>query len=155
MIKLAARRRRLDLVEEFGYPKDRLAALDITSQLAIGAGLDALRDAGLPLALRYRTTTKGTLLPDRWLLPEALRDDTGIIFASAFPGIDYFAGESRRYYLDQARREQGGRAGGAELAGRRRRRRAGRRARSPADGGTRRARGRTPTPSTGASCSAC
>jgi acyl transferase domain-containing protein/NADP-dependent 3-hydroxy acid dehydrogenase YdfG len=106
VIKLAARRRQLDLVEEFGYPKERLAALDITSQLAIGAGLDALRDAGLPLARAYRTTTKGTLLPDRWLLPEALRDDTGVIFASAFPGIDYFAGESRRYYRDRARRER-------------------------------------------------
>ena len=83
-----------------------MPALDITSQLAIGAGLDALRDAGLPLALQYRTTTKNTLLPDRWLLPEELRDETGVIFASAFPGIDYFAGETRRFYHDQARRQR-------------------------------------------------
>ncbi len=106
VIKLAARRQRLDLHQEFGYPKDRLAALDITSQLAIGAGLDALRDAGLPLALQYRTTTTGTLLPDRWLLPEELRDETGVIFASAFPGVDAFADENRRYYRDLARRER-------------------------------------------------
>ena len=106
VIKLAARRRQFDLHEEYGYPADRLLALDITSQLAIGAGLDALRDAGLPLVMQYRTTTTGTLLPDRWLLPEALRDDTGVIFASAFPGIDSFADESRRHYRDQARRER-------------------------------------------------
>ena len=35
--------------------------------------------------MRYKTTTKGTQLPDRWGLPDALRDDTGVIFASAFP----------------------------------------------------------------------
>ena len=38
--------------------------------------------------MRYRTTSIGTQLPDRWVLPDALRDDTGIIFASAFPGYD-------------------------------------------------------------------
>ena len=47
--------------------------------------------------LRYRTTTTGSRLPDRWVLPEALRDDTGIVFASAFPGVDDFAGELNRY----------------------------------------------------------
>jgi acyl transferase domain-containing protein/NAD(P)-dependent dehydrogenase (short-subunit alcohol dehydrogenase family)/acyl carrier protein len=106
VIKLAARHRKLDLHEEFGYPEDRLAALDITSQLAIGAGLDALRDAGLPLVLHYRTTSKGTQLPDRWMLPESLRDETGVIFASAFPGTNAFADENRRYYQHQARCER-------------------------------------------------
>jgi 3-oxoacyl-(acyl-carrier-protein) synthase len=56
--------------------------------------------------MRYKTTTKGTQLPDRWGLPDALRDDTGVIFASAFPGYDSFADEMARYYGDQARREQ-------------------------------------------------
>ena len=36
--------------------------------------------------MRYKTTSKGTQLPDRWGLPDALRDDTGVIFASVFPG---------------------------------------------------------------------
>ena len=34
-------------------------------------------------------------MPDRWVLPEALRDDTGVIFASVFPGFDSFADEWR------------------------------------------------------------
>ena len=51
------------------------------------SGIDALRDAGIPLVMRYKTTSKGTQLPDRWGLPDALRDDTGVIFASAFPGL--------------------------------------------------------------------
>ena len=60
-------------------------------------GIDALRDAGIPLVMRYKTTSKGTQLPDRWGLPDALRDDTGVIFASAFPGYDSFADEMSRY----------------------------------------------------------
>jgi acyl transferase domain-containing protein/NAD(P)-dependent dehydrogenase (short-subunit alcohol dehydrogenase family)/acyl carrier protein len=106
VIKLAARGKTFDLQKEFGVSADRLAALDRVTCLAIGAGIDALRDAGIPLIMRYKTTTKGTKLPDRWGLPDALRDDTGVIFASAFPGYDSFADEMARYYGDRARREQ-------------------------------------------------
>jgi acyl transferase domain-containing protein/acyl carrier protein len=106
VVKLAARANALDLIEEFGIGAERIPALDRATKLAIGAGIDALRDAGIPLTMRYKTTSKGTRLPDRWLLPEALRDDTGIIFASVFPGYDAFADEQERYYADRARREQ-------------------------------------------------
>jgi acyl transferase domain-containing protein/NADP-dependent 3-hydroxy acid dehydrogenase YdfG/acyl carrier protein len=106
VIKLAARAGALHLAEEFGVSDDRTLALGRETQLAIGAGIDALRDAGIPLVLRYRTTTTGSQLPDRWVLPESLRDDTGIVFASAFPGMDDFAGELNRYWADRARREK-------------------------------------------------
>ncbi len=106
VIKLAGRGETFDLEKEFGISADRRAALDRVTQLAIAAGLDALRDAGIPLVLRYKTTSKGTQLPDRWALPDALRDDTGVIFASAFPGLDSFADEMARYYADHSRREQ-------------------------------------------------
>src|SRR5512146_1224272 len=106
VIKLAGRGGALDLEAEFGVSADRIAALDRVTQLAIAAGLDALRDAGIPLVMRYKTTSKGTQLPDGWALPEALRDDTGVIFASAFPGYDSFADEMARYYQDRACREQ-------------------------------------------------
>ncbi|MGZ4187422.1 MAG: SDR family NAD(P)-dependent oxidoreductase, partial [Solirubrobacteraceae bacterium] len=106
VIKLAARAGALQLAEEFGVSADRVAALGRETQLAIGAGIDALRDAGLPLVLRYRTTTTGSQLPDRWVLPESLRDDTGIVFASAFPGGNDLAGELKRFWADRSRREQ-------------------------------------------------
>ena len=106
VIKLAGRGGAFDLENEFGVSADRKAALDRVTQLAIAVGLDALRDAGIPLVLRYKTTTKNTQLPDRWALPDALRDDTGVIFASAFPGLDSFADEMSRYHADHARREQ-------------------------------------------------
>ena len=106
VIKLAGRGGTFDLEHEFGIPADRLAAFDRVTQLAIAAGIDALRDAGIPLVMRYKTTSKGTQLPDRWGLPNAMRDDTGVIFGSAFPGCDSFASEISRYYQDHARREQ-------------------------------------------------
>ncbi|HEX6228083.1 MAG TPA: beta-ketoacyl synthase N-terminal-like domain-containing protein, partial [Solirubrobacterales bacterium] len=106
VIKLAARAGGFDLTEEFGVDRDRLAALGRDTQLAMAAGIEALRDAGIPLALHYKTTTRGTKLPDRWALPEELRDDTAVIFASAFPGTDELADEMNRYWVDRGRRER-------------------------------------------------
>ncbi len=106
VIKLAGRGGAFDLESEFGISADRKAALDRATQLAIAVGIDALRDAGIPLVMRYKTTSKGSQLPDRWGLPDDLRDETGVIFASAFPGCDSFAGEMSRFYADHSRREQ-------------------------------------------------
>ncbi|WIX98587.1 SDR family NAD(P)-dependent oxidoreductase [Amycolatopsis mongoliensis] len=106
VIKLAARAGALDLVEEFGIDEEREKALGECTRLAIGAGFDALRDAGIPLAQHYKTTTVGTQLADRWGLPAALRDDTGVIFASAFPGYGEFAEEIERYLADRHRHHE-------------------------------------------------
>ena len=106
VIKLAAQGGELDLAEEFGVDADRVAAFGRSTQLAIGAGIDALRDAGIPLVLHYKTTTKGTQLPHRWQLPADLRDDTAIIFASAFPGLEEFAAETEKFSADRSRRDR-------------------------------------------------
>ena len=106
VIKLAGRGGDFDLEKEFGVSAERRAALDRVTQLAIAVGLDALRDAGIPLVMRYKTTSKGTQLPERWGLPDDLRDDTGVIFGSVFPGFDSFAAEMSRYHADRARRDQ-------------------------------------------------
>ena len=106
VIKLAGRGGSFDLAAEYGVPAKLIEALDITTQLAIAAGLDALREAGIPLVQTYRPTSKGTFLPDRWLLPAALRDETGIIFASAFPGGDRMADEFASFYAWENRRQQ-------------------------------------------------
>ena len=106
VIKLAARAKEFDIVRDFGFPEDRLPALDRVTKLAIAAGIDALRDAGIPLVMRYKTTTKGTKLPDRWQLPDELRDDTGILFTSAFPGYDAYCQIITDFYKDRGRRER-------------------------------------------------
>ena len=106
VIKLAGRGGAFDLSSEYGVPAKLVEALDITTQLAMAAGLDALREANIPLVQTYRATTKGTFLPERWMLPESLRDETGVVFASAFPGGDRMADEFRRFYVWNNLREQ-------------------------------------------------
>ncbi len=106
VIKLAGRGHTFDLENEFGVSAERRAALDRVTCLAIAAGVDALRDAGIPLVMRYKITTKGTRLPERWGLPDELRDDTGVIFGSAFPGYDSLVDIMSGYYADHARREE-------------------------------------------------
>ena len=100
-IKLAGQRGEFDLIQEFGVPEERVEALDISTQLAIAAGIEALRDAGIPLVMNYKKTSRGTFLPDRWKLPESMQDETGIIFCSAFPGLDRMAEESEKFTQHQ------------------------------------------------------
>ena len=99
-IKLAGRGGVFDLAQEFGVPAERVAAFDRTTALALAAGIDALRDAGIPLVMRYKKTTVGSRLPDGWALPESMRDDTGVIFAAAFPGCDSLAEIMTGYHED-------------------------------------------------------
>ncbi|OJX38148.1 MAG: hypothetical protein BGO78_08965 [Chloroflexi bacterium 44-23] len=105
-VKLAGQSGHFDPAEDFGIPADRVESTDISTQLAIAAGIEALRDAGIPLVMNYRTTSKGTLLPNRWMLPEALQDETGIIFGSAFPGLERMSQETKRYYTFQSLQDQ-------------------------------------------------
>jgi malonyl CoA-acyl carrier protein transacylase len=86
--QLAGQRGRFDLEAEFDLPPERVAALDVTTQMALAAGLLALRDAVIPLVPHHRVTRQGGRLPAGHRLPERLADETGVIFASAFPGYD-------------------------------------------------------------------
>ncbi len=106
VIKLAGRAGSFDLSAEYGVPEKLVEALDSTTQLAMAAGLDALREAGIPLVQTWKRTTTGKHLPERWMLPEAMREETGVVFASAFPGFNRFADEAERYYTFESRRAQ-------------------------------------------------
>ncbi len=83
-------------IEEFGLENRVIEAMDITTRLAVAAGLEALTDSGIPLMRQIRTTSSGIDLPDAWALPPDLRDETGVIFASAFPGMASLVDEVTR-----------------------------------------------------------
>ncbi|MGB0651660.1 MAG: SDR family NAD(P)-dependent oxidoreductase [Thermoplasmatota archaeon] len=100
VIQLAGRRGGFD-VADYGVEGDFAATLDKTFQYAIAAGLEALRDAGIPLQRTYLQTSTGSYLPKDWKLPQPLRDETGIIFASAFPGYDNLLDEVSRHLADR------------------------------------------------------
>jgi malonyl CoA-acyl carrier protein transacylase len=104
VLKLAAQKGAFDLVSEFGIEVERAEAFDVTTALAIGAGLEALRDARIPLVRNYRRTTTGSRLPDRWLLPRCLADETGVIFSSAFPAQNALVDEIERFHADKLKR---------------------------------------------------
>ncbi len=97
-IKLSARSGQLDIEAEFGLPHTVAKALDTTFKMAIGAGVLALKDAGLPLIHQYKKTTTGSWLPEKWALPEPLASETGVIFASAFPVTESMIKEITHYF---------------------------------------------------------
>ncbi len=92
-VKLAAKAGSFDLEKEFGLPAKWVASMDRSFQLAIAAGILALKDAGIPLVLYYKPTSTGGYLPDRWGLPEDMIDNTGVIFTSAYPITNSMMGE--------------------------------------------------------------
>ena len=92
-IKLAARGGAFDAEKEFGLPAKWVRSMDRSFQLAIAAGILALKDAGIPLVLYYKPTSTGGYLPDRWGLPADMIDDTGVIFTSAFPVANSMMGD--------------------------------------------------------------
>ncbi|MDP6943817.1 MAG: acyltransferase domain-containing protein, partial [Myxococcota bacterium] len=100
LLKLAGRLGEFDLTEDFGIEERVSLGLDRASQLAFGAGLEALRDAHIPLVPRYRTTRSGKKVTTGLTLPEALRDDTGIILATCFAGLDVAIGEVMKHAED-------------------------------------------------------
>jgi malonyl CoA-acyl carrier protein transacylase len=97
-IKLSARSGSLDIEKEFGLPHTVAKALDTTFKMAIGAGVLALKDAGLPLIHYYKKTTTGSYLPEKWALPEPAASETGVVFASAFPVTESLLKEVTHFF---------------------------------------------------------
>ncbi|MDP6888948.1 MAG: beta-ketoacyl synthase N-terminal-like domain-containing protein, partial [Candidatus Thalassarchaeaceae archaeon] len=86
--QLAGRKGHFDLAEQYGIDPKIVEAMDITTSLAIAAGLEALKDAALPLVAVEQINKAGKRHIQNWHLPESERDSTGVIFASCFPGIE-------------------------------------------------------------------
>lgn len=86
--QLAGQRAHFDLAEQYGIDPAAVRAFDIATQLSFACGLEALRDAGIPLTPVEKIGKGGRRLITGWELPKAYRDTTGVIFGSTFPGLD-------------------------------------------------------------------
>jgi 3-oxoacyl-(acyl-carrier-protein) synthase len=72
-----------------GVPFGLAQTMDVAAQVAVAAGMEALKDAGL---VSGRTND-----PAEWMLPEQYRDTTGVVYASSFPAMDAAVGEVMRF----------------------------------------------------------
>ena len=85
--QLAGLKGAFDLADEFGIDPKAILAWDISTQLAVAAGLLALRDAGIPLTPVEQIGKGGLRLIRNWQVPQVQRERTGIVFSSCFPGL--------------------------------------------------------------------
>ena len=88
-IKLAAQLGEIDLTASYGVPRGLAETMDVAAQVAVAAGMEALKNAGL--------VSGATNNPDDWILPEKYRDTTGVVYASSFPAMDAAVGEVMRF----------------------------------------------------------
>ena len=63
--------------------------MDVAAQVAVAAGMEALKNAGL--------VSGKSSDPKEWMLPEEYRDTTGVVYASSFPAMDAAVGEVMRF----------------------------------------------------------
>ncbi|MDP7043393.1 MAG: SDR family NAD(P)-dependent oxidoreductase [Candidatus Thalassarchaeaceae archaeon] len=76
-----------DLTEQYGIDAKIVAAMDVSTTLSFAAGLEALKDAGLPLVPVEQVSSAGKRLVKGWNLPSTIKERTGIVFASVWPGL--------------------------------------------------------------------
>ena len=89
VIKVAAQLGTLDLTDSYGVPAGLAETMDIAAQVAVAAGLEALKSAGL--------VSGNSNDPSEWKLPEQYRDSTGVVYASSFPAMDAAVGEVMKF----------------------------------------------------------
>lgn len=97
VIQLAGKLGFFDLEKEYGIA----ARYDITIALSIAAGIEALKDAGIPLVMNYKKTASGGRIPEGLALPLEMQANTGVILTSLFPGWDTLIDEVRDYYRER------------------------------------------------------
>ncbi len=105
MVHLAGMAGQFDLQKEFGIPQEMTESMNYATQLAVAAGILALRDAGIPLVQHHRNTSNGTKLNTHWGLAKEIGEETGIIFASAFSTHETLAEEVKKATQAQSREE--------------------------------------------------
>ena len=99
VIQLAGQLGYFSLTDEYGIK----AQYDISMALAVAAGIEALKDAGIPLVMQYKEASSGNgkMIPNGFALPEEMQDDTGVIVTSLWPSNETLLNEMERYLYDR------------------------------------------------------
>ncbi|KAG6610489.1 Hydroxymethylglutaryl-CoA synthase [Phytophthora cinnamomi] len=86
-IQVSAVVEHVDLEKDYGIAATIARSMDEPTQLAVAAGLEAVRNAGLVDEASAK-----------WQLPESMRDSTGVIYATSFPTMNAAVSETSRFY---------------------------------------------------------
>ncbi|MGD8242478.1 MAG: beta-ketoacyl synthase N-terminal-like domain-containing protein, partial [Desulfobacterales bacterium] len=97
VIQLAGKLGYFNLKNEYGVDYD----YDVTISLAIAAGIEALKDAHIPLVLQHKLTSTGNRIPNGYALPEEMQATTGVIMTSLFPGFETLIEQLNKYYYNK------------------------------------------------------
>ncbi len=99
VIQLAGQLGYFSLTDEYGIK----AQYDISMALAVAAGIEALKDAGIPLVMQYKEASSGNgkMIPNGFALPQEMQDETGIIITSLWPSNETLLNEMERYLYDR------------------------------------------------------
>ena len=99
VIQLAGQLGYFSLTDEYGIKTQ----YDVTMALAVAAGIEALKDAGIPLVMQYKEASAGggKMIPDGFALPLEMQDETGVIITSLWPSNETLLDEMERYLYDR------------------------------------------------------
>ena len=93
MINLCAALGSFDLTK-YGVGASIAATMDRAVQVAVAAGLEALKDSGI-------VKGGGENLAG-WILPESMQDTTGIVYATSFPALDAAIAEVSKFFKSKS-----------------------------------------------------
>jgi acyl transferase domain-containing protein/NAD(P)H-dependent flavin oxidoreductase YrpB (nitropropane dioxygenase family)/acyl carrier protein/NAD(P)-dependent dehydrogenase (short-subunit alcohol dehydrogenase family) len=98
VIHLAGQLGYFDLTDEYGIKEE----YDVAMSLGIAAGIEALKDANIPLVMQYKKMKGGrNMVPDGFALPAEMQEDTGVIITSLWPNGETLMAELEKYYYEK------------------------------------------------------
>jgi len=98
VIHLAGQLGYFDLSDDYGIKEQ----YDIVMGISIAAGIEALKDANIPLVMQYKRVNDGkTMIPDGFALPKDMQEDTGVILTSLWPNGETIMTELEKYLYEK------------------------------------------------------
>lgn len=92
-INLAASLGKFSL-SSYGVSSSIVSTMDKAVQVAIAAGLEALKDAGIVTGVGEGTSG--------WELPASMQNSTGVVYATSFPALDTAVEEVSKYFKSKS-----------------------------------------------------